>query len=194
MNLIIVVETLRLQVHVDRAKFPPNVTDGSFPIEGSSPGLPLFTFGFMSLSWFPYLSLGVSLFFVSSSRCVFLNSYVGSLFFSRSASGQHPGSSCLMSLKRIGFSTAPPYSSSWWVLADAREGNGTPLQYSHLENPMDGGAWWAAVHGVGKSQTWLSDWTELNWYMYSLIFGFPSHVGHHRVLSRVPYASYWFYT
>ena len=37
------------------------------------------------------------------------------------------------------------------------EGNGTPLQYSCLENPMDGGAWWAAVHGVSKSQTRLSD-------------------------------------
>ena len=33
------------------------------------------------------------------------------------------------------------------------EGNGTPLQYSCLENPMDGGAWWAAVHGVEKSWT-----------------------------------------
>ena len=32
-----------------------------------------------------------------------------------------------------------------------------PLQYSCLENPMDGGAWWAAVHGVVKSRTWLSD-------------------------------------
>ena len=31
------------------------------------------------------------------------------------------------------------------------EGNGTPLQYSCLENPRDGGAWWAAVHGVAKS-------------------------------------------
>ena len=31
------------------------------------------------------------------------------------------------------------------------EGNGTPLQYSCLENPMDGGAWWAAVHGVTMS-------------------------------------------
>ena len=39
------------------------------------------------------------------------------------------------------------------------EGNGTPLQYSCLENPMDGGAWWAAVHGVAKSRTWLSDFT-----------------------------------
>ena len=34
-----------------------------------------------------------------------------------------------------------------------REGNGTPLQYSCLENPMDGGAWLAEVHGVAKSQT-----------------------------------------
>ena len=37
--------------------------------------------------------------------------------------------------------------------------NGNPLQYSCLENPMDGGAWWAAVHGVAKSQTRLSDFT-----------------------------------
>ena len=37
--------------------------------------------------------------------------------------------------------------------------NGTPLQYSCLENPMDGGAWWAAVRGVAKSRTQLSDFT-----------------------------------
>ena len=37
------------------------------------------------------------------------------------------------------------------------EGNGTPLQYSRLENAMDRGAWWAAVHGVAKSRTRLSD-------------------------------------
>ena len=37
------------------------------------------------------------------------------------------------------------------------EGNGTPLQYPCLENPMDRGAWWAAVHGVAKSQARLSD-------------------------------------
>ena len=37
------------------------------------------------------------------------------------------------------------------------ESNGTPLQYSCLENPTDGGAWWAAVHGVAKSRTRLSD-------------------------------------
>ena len=39
------------------------------------------------------------------------------------------------------------------------EGNGTPLQYSCLENPMDRGAWWVAIHGVTKSQTRLSDFT-----------------------------------
>ena len=38
-------------------------------------------------------------------------------------------------------------------------GNGTPLYYSCLENPMDGGAWWAVVHGVAKSRTWLRDFT-----------------------------------
>ena len=37
------------------------------------------------------------------------------------------------------------------------EGNGNPLQYSHLENPMDRGAWWATVHGVANSQTQLSN-------------------------------------
>ena len=39
------------------------------------------------------------------------------------------------------------------------EGNGTPLQYSCLENPMDGRAWWAAVHGVAGSWTRLRNFT-----------------------------------
>ena len=43
-----------------------------------------------------------------------------------------------------------------WVVL---QGNGAPLQYSYLENPMDGGAWWAAVHGVMKSWTRLSNFT-----------------------------------
>ena len=41
------------------------------------------------------------------------------------------------------------------------EGNGNPLQYSCLENPMDGGAWWATVHRVTKSRTRLSDFNHL---------------------------------
>ena len=39
------------------------------------------------------------------------------------------------------------------------EGNGNPLQYSCLGNPMDSGAWQVAVHGVAKSRAWLSNWT-----------------------------------
>ena len=40
-------------------------------------------------------------------------------------------------------------------------GCGNPLQYSCLENPMDRGAWWATVHGVTKSWTWLSTHTHM---------------------------------
>jgi len=40
------------------------------------------------------------------------------------------------------------------------EGNGNPLQYYCLENPMDRGAWWATVHGVAKSETRLSNFTH----------------------------------
>ena len=53
----------------------------------------------------------------------------------------------------------------WWecklITATMKEGegNGTPLQYCCPENPMDGGAWWAAVHGVAQSRTQLSDFT-----------------------------------
>ena len=45
------------------------------------------------------------------------------------------------------------------LLSDYGEGNGTPLQYSCLENPMDGGAWKTAVHGVAEGWTRLSDFT-----------------------------------
>ena len=58
----------------------------------------------------------------------------------------------------------------WKVNENIGEGNCTPLQSSCLENPMDGGAWWAAVHRVATSRTWLRDFT--------LTFHFPlSHTG-----------------
>ena len=44
------------------------------------------------------------------------------------------------------------------------EGNGNPLQFSCLENPMDGGVWWATAHGVAKSRTRLSDFTSFHCY------------------------------
>ena len=49
------------------------------------------------------------------------------------------------------------------------EGNGNPLQYSCLENPMDGEAWWATVHGVAKNQTQLSEHTH-SLLLYSMGF------------------------
>ena len=52
---------------------------------------------------------------------------------------------------------------NFWVRAASGEGNGNPLQYSCLENPMDGGAWKAAVHGVAKSRTQLSNFTFMHW-------------------------------
>ena len=48
---------------------------------------------------------------------------------------------------------------NYCIMLSIREGNGTPLQYSCLENPMDGGVWWAAIHGVAKSRIWLSNFT-----------------------------------
>ena len=44
-------------------------------------------------------------------------------------------------------------------MVEKKDKLGTPLQDSRLENPMDGGAWWAAVHGITKSRTRLSDFT-----------------------------------
>ena len=52
-------------------------------------------------------------------------------------------------------------------------GHGNPLQSSRLENPMDGGAWWAAVHGVAKSQTRLSD---SHFDFFTFYFSFLMHL------------------
>ena len=57
------------------------------------------------------------------------------------------------------------FSLGSFLLLISGECNGNPLQYSCVENPMDGGAWWAAVHGVTWSRTQLSDFT----------FSFPFH-------------------
>ena len=51
------------------------------------------------------------------------------------------------------------FKSISWLYLVYGEGNGNPLQYSCLENPMDRGAWWAAFHGVAKSRVRLSDFT-----------------------------------
>ena len=82
----------------------------------------------------------------------------------RSLAGYSPGSH--MGRKQSNMTEHLAYLHSK-VIQDVRltsfniiyEGNGTPLQYSCLENPMGGGSWWAAVHGVAKSRTRLSDFT-----------------------------------
>ena len=70
-------------------------------------------------------------------------------------SWSEPSNSILPEVELVSFLITKFYGSNVYF----EEGNGTPLQYSCLENPMDGGAWWAAVHGVEKSQTRLSDFT-----------------------------------
>ena len=58
------------------------------------------------------------------------------------------------------------------------EGNGNPFQYSCLENPMDGGVWWATVHRVANSQTRLSEWlNDLVWIrQVNILFNFQSSI------------------
>ena len=70
----------------------------------------------------------------------------------------------------LGFPGGSEVKASSWNVGDLGsipgsgrspgEGNGNPLQYSCLENPLDGGAWWATVHGVAKSRTRLNDFTK----------------------------------
>ena len=60
--------------------------------------------------------------------------------------------------KEAAWNAGDPSSIPGWGRSPG-EGNGSPLQYSCLENPMDRGAWWAIVHGVTKSRTQLSDET-----------------------------------
>ena len=60
---------------------------------------------------------------------------------------------------RTGTRVCTMRSVSGLPVINCGEGSGNPLHYSCLENPMDGGAWWAAVHGVARSRTRLSDFT-----------------------------------
>ena len=62
------------------------------------------------------------------------------------------------------------------------EGNGNPLQYSCLGNPMDRGAWWATVHGVAKSQIWLSNSTTTMSCLISASQTPPRHTHTHPVI------------
>ena len=98
--------------------------------------------------------------------------------------GKNTSMSCHFLLQGI-FPTQGLTHATWWLRGrnvclrcgrrgfgtSPGEGNGSPLQYSCLENPMDRGAWWAAVHGVSKSQTRLSDFTSFHFHFPALYTG-----------------------
>ena len=79
---------------------------------------------------------------------IILHSRMDNIFFIHSSVDRNLWIGCFCILAIVNNDT---------VIHRLGEGNGTPLQYSCLENPMDGGAWWAAVQGVARSRTWLSD-------------------------------------
>ena len=74
---------------------------------------------------------------------------------------------CLVGIKSLAHKFFSVFFFFAWVDQIFGGGNGNPLQYSCLENPMDGGAWWAAVHGVARSWTRLSDFT-LTFHFHAL--------------------------
>ena len=129
----------------------------------------------------------------------------------------------VLCLESATYTGSPLSSSLWftWLIFQIGEGNGNPLQCSCLENPRDGGAWWAAVCGVAQSRTWLK-WLSKQaivnlqcyvsfrcaekWFGYTYInillffFKFFPIIGYYKILNIVPYAIqqvlavYLFYT
>ena len=78
--------------------------------------------------------------------------------------------SMIATVKEYSFS----YNQSVNFYSEVGESNGTPLQYSCLENPIDGVAWQAAVHGIVKSQTRLSDFT-FTFHLHALEMKMATH-------------------
>ena len=102
---------------------------------------------------------------ISSSVLPFssrLQSFLASGSFQMSqlfaSGGQSIGVSASASVLPINIQDWFPLGGTSWISLlskGSREGHGNPLQCSCLENPRDGGAWWAAIYGVAQSQTWL---------------------------------------
>ena len=100
-------------------------------------------------SWFPLRLTGLIFLLPKGLSKVFYSTTVQ----------KHQFLGILPSLQSISHNSMWPLERIALITHNFREGDGTPLQYSCLENPMDGGAWWAAVRGVVKSRTRLSDFT-----------------------------------
>ena len=75
---------------------------------------------------------------------------------------EEPGRLLSMGSQRVGHDWATSLYFSLWCIG---EGSGNPLQCSYLENPRDGGAWWASVYGVAQSRTWLK-WLSSNRHVH----------------------------
>ena len=91
-------------------------------------------------------------------------SCIKSTFYHTSQSYQEVVHYCCVELEKMTLKNDDFFGQ---LMRHPGEGDGTPLQYSCLENPMDGGAWWAAVHGVAKSRAQLSDFT-LTFHFHAL--------------------------
>ena len=131
-------------------------------------------------------SPSVSIFYVKPTRNLIFHQYIHMIFFPWLAGLLNNPSTCLFCSKCF-------YSSYWigtsqvtqkvknlpameetqvWFLGwrFPGEGNGYPLQYSCLENPMDRGAWWVTVHGVTKS--WTTEWLTFIGLPFLIIWKF----------------------
>ena len=120
--------------------------------------------------------------------------------FTQHTSSPHPAQSshCLLSpitpVKQLnswplhGFSTTHTTEQLHFhfSLSCVREGNGNPLQCSCLENPRDGGAWWAAVYGVAQSWTWLKRLSSSSSKTFSqIVLVLPAHLANSYSFFRV---------
>ena len=111
---------------------------------GPSPKGSVFSVEFNTENYISKFSVGTSL-----TRCWNKDSKREGLWFIKGFSGGSNGKESDCSVWQLGSIPGSGRSPG--------EGNGYPLQYSCLENAVDRRAWWAIVHGVAKSQTWLKD-------------------------------------
>ena len=151
---------------------------GDLPNPGTEPASPALTGGFFTIeppgkppphltTFYSSISIQVKAFLTHKSRFSFCVLYAYRTWCPASKYPHYYGdliSSCVC-LVTYTTSYIPSQNKVYkaMFLLNSVEGNGTPLQYSCLENPMDGGAWKAAVHGVTEGRTRLSDFTFTHW-------------------------------
>ena len=140
--------------------------------DGIKKNPPFFLWGLLFTFWSQFFSL----------QRKFLNSFIRIMFEQRLFSKMDRGKASQVALAVRNLSAnAGDIRDAGSIPGTGRSpkgGHDTLLQYSCLENPMDKGAWWATVHRVAKSWTWLSDWTEWNKNMFKKLMKGNSPNGH----------------